>query len=131
MPVACWTLGAYVRDVAVAAPSPLRWQRYVEYTFTSCYYLPAVLAILAMLRWGERASIRVRMQLAFGLDALLMLVVPAFACAGTFDWDPRGGTPDDAWVPSVTENFDALSRGCPSHRRAQRPALELSTAGLR
>eukprot|EP01052_Picozoa_sp_SAG31_P010107 SAG31_NODE_544_length_14245_cov_68.376644_7_plen_105_part_00 len=42
-----------------------------------------------------------RAQVAFGIDALLMMVVPTFVHFGTFDWDPRGGTPDDAWAPML------------------------------
>ena len=55
-----WILAYRYFDVVFGA------DRYVEYSFTLCYYLPAVLAILAMLRSGERVSIRARIQVAFG-----------------------------------------------------------------
>ena len=52
------------------------------------------------------------------LDALLMLVVPVFASAGTFDWDPRGGTPDDAWNPMLAViSLSGLCTGVLSRRR--------------
>lgn len=89
--------------------------RDVQYVFTACYYAPAALVVLLMLRPSQvmrRLSTRARIVLSYSVNVVLLLVVPLFVVAGTFSWDPRGGTPDDAWVPMiVVVTVSGLSTG--------------------
>jgi hypothetical protein len=90
-------------------------KRDVQYVFTACYFGPAALVVLLMLRPSQvmrRLSTRARIVLSYSINVVLLVVVPLFVVAGTFSWDPRGGTPDDAWVPMiVVVTVSGLSTG--------------------
>ena len=78
--------------------------RDVQYVFTACYYTPAALVVLLMLRPSQvmrRLSTRARIVFAYSVNVVLLMMVPLFVVLGTFSWDPRGGTPNDAWVPMI------------------------------
>jgi hypothetical protein len=79
-------------------------ERDVQYVFTACYYAPTALVILLMLRPSRlmgRLSTRARIVIAYSVNVVLLLLVPLFVAMGTFSWDARGGTPDDAWAPMI------------------------------
>lgn len=90
-------------------------ERDVQYVFTACYYTPAALVVLLMLRPSRlqgRISTRARIVFAFSFNVVLLLLVPVFVVLGTFSWDPRGGTPNDAWAPMVAVvTLSGLSTG--------------------
>jgi len=71
----------------------------IAYVFTVCYFAPTALTILLMLRRTplSRISVRARIVFAYITNTLLLLVPVVLVLLGTFDPEPRGGTPPDAF----------------------------------